>query len=211
MNWKALSAEGIGTFALVFLGAGAAALGIGGLVGVALAHGLTVMAFAYAFGAVSGSHINPAVSFAMALSGALSWRDTVAYWIAQFLGAISAAGALFFVLGGADSGLGATLPAEGVSLGQTIVLEALLTFFLVNAIFRTTASKENNAWAPLAIGGTLIAAILMGGPLTGASLNPARTFGPAFYDGSLDLLWVYVVGTFLGAGLAALLNRWFAD
>ena len=115
MNWKALSAEGIGTFALVFLGAGAAALGIGGLVGVALAHGLTVMAFAYAFGAISGSHINPAVSFAMALSGALSWRDTVAYWIAQFLGAISAAGALFFVLGGAESGLGAGICDRGIS------------------------------------------------------------------------------------------------
>jgi aquaporin Z len=211
MNSKALIAEGIGTFALVFLGAGAAAIGIGGLVGVALAHGITVMVFAYAFGSISGSHINPAVTFAMALSGKLTWNETISYWVAQLFGAIAAAGTLFYVLGGSQSGLGATIPANGVSIGQTIVLEAILTFFLVNTITRTTASKENSGWAPIAIGATLVAAILMGGPLTGASLNPARTFGPAFYTGSLDVFWVYLLGTFAGAGAAAGLNRWLSN
>ena len=207
MNRKALIAEAIGTFALIFIGAGTVALGAGGLVGIALAHGLTVMVFAYAYGPISGSHINPAVTFAVALSGKMSWRDALSYWIVQLIGAALGAATLFFIFGGSGNGLGATLPAAGVSASQTIVLEALLTFLLVNTIFRTAFTKEDNQFAPLAIGLTLTAAILMGGPLTGASLNPARSFGPALITGNLDQLWLYIVGPLLGAAIAVIVNR----
>ncbi len=208
MNRKALLAEAVGTFALIFIGAGSGALGVGGLVGVALAHGLTLMVIAYAYGPISGAHINPAVTFAVALSGKMSWRDALSYWVVQLLGAALAAAALFFVFGGASNGLGATLPADGVSNMQVLLLEALLTFLLVNTIFRTALAKEGNNMAGLAIGFTLVAAILMGGPITGASLNPARTFGPALFTGTLDQLWLYVVGPFAGAAGAVLVNRW---
>lgn len=207
MNNKALIAEGIGTAALIFIGAGAGALGIGGLVGVALAHGLVVTVFAYAYGPISGSHINPAVTFAIALSGNLSWGEAVRYWIAQFIGATLGAAGLVFVFGGAGNGLGETLPAAGVSNIQALALEAILTFLLVNTILHTALKKEDTPFAGLAIGLTLVAAILMGGPLTGASLNPARTFGPALFTGSLNVFWVYLAGTGLGAALAVWVYR----
>ena len=207
MNRKALIAETIGTFALIFIGAGSVALGAGGLVGVALAHGLTVVVIAYSYGPISGAHINPAVTFAVALSGKMSWRDAISYWFVQLIGASLGAAALFYIFGGSSNGLGATLPANGVSELQTVVLEALLTFFLVNTIFRTALAKEGNQMAGMAIGLTLVAAILMGGPLTGASLNPARTFGPALFTGTLDQFWMYLVGPFIGAAAAVLVNR----
>ena len=202
MNTKALTTEFIGTAALTFIGAGAGALDMGGLVGVTLAHGLVVIAMAYAFGAISGSHINPAVTFGLALSGNLSWRDAVGYWVAQFLGATVAAAGLLFIFGGASNGLGATILSEGVSPLQGVVLEAILTFLLVNAVLQTAVKERAGNLAGLAIGLTLVAAILMGGPLTGASLNPARTFGPALFTGTLNIFWVYVVGTFAGAAAA---------
>lgn len=208
MNRKVLIAETIGTFALIFIGAGTGALGVGGLVGVALAHGLILIAIAYTFGPISGAHINPAVTFAVALSGKMSWREAINYWIVQFIGAGLGAAALFFIFGGSSNGLGATLPANGVSDAQTIFLEALLTFLLVTTIFRTALAKESNQMAGLAIGLTLTAAILMGGPLTGASLNPARTFGPALFTGTLDQLWLYIVGPIAGASAAVFVNRW---
>lgn len=207
MNNKALLAEGIGTAALIFIGAGAGALGVGGLVGVALAHGLVVTVFAYAYGPISGSHINPAVTLAVALSGKLSWAEALRYWIAQFFGGTVGAAALVFVFGGSSNGLGATIPASGVTVIQAIALEAILTFLLVNTILHTAVKKEGTDFAGLAIGLTLVAAILMGGPLTGASLNPARTFGPALFTGNLDVFWIYLVGTGLGAAAAAWVYR----
>jgi len=207
MKKKALLAEGIGTAALIFIGAGAGALGIGGLLGVALAHGLVVTVFAYAYGPISGSHINPAVTFAVALSGNLSWGEALRYWIAQFIGATIGAAGLVFVFGGASNGLGTTLPAAGVSNIQAIALEAILTFLLVNTIFHTAVKKEGTPFAGLAIGLTLVAAILMGGPLTGASLNPARTFGPALFTGDLNVFWIYLLGTGIGAAMAAWVYR----
>lgn len=207
MNNKALLAEFIGTAALIFIGAGAAALGVGGLVGIALAHGLVVAAMAYAYGPISGAHINPAVTFAIALSGKLGWAEALRYWVVQLLGGAAGAAGLFFVFGGAGNGLGATLPADGVSAVQAIVLEALLTFLLVNSIFHTAIKGEGTPFAGLAIGLTLAAAILMGGPLTGASLNPARTLGPALFTGTLNLFWIYLLGTGLGGALAAWVYR----
>ena len=207
MNNKALLAEFVGTAALIFIGAGSVAIGVGGLLGAALAHGLTVAALIYAYGSISGTHINPAVTLALALNGGIEWAGAVRYWIAQFLGGAAGAALLVFVLGGAESGLGATTPADGVGVTQAIVLEAALTFLLVNTILHTAVKEADNRFAGLAIGITLAAAILMGGPLTGASLNPARTLGPALFTGTLDLFWIYLVGTSLGAALAVGLYR----
>jgi len=207
MNTKVLLAEFIGTFALIFIGAGTAAVGVGGLIGVALAHGIVLVSMAYAYGGISGAHVNPAVTLAVALRGNLSWGEALGYWIAQFAGGIAGAGALMFVLGGASSGLGATVPAAGVSPLQVIVLEGLLTFLFVNVILHTTEGKAPTPFAGLAIGLTLAGMILFGGPLTGASLNPARTLGPAVFTGTLDVFWIYLVGPAAGAGLAVFVRR----
>lgn len=187
MNTKSLTAEFIGTFALIFIGAGAGALGVGGLVGVALAHGLVIVGFAYAYGHISGTHVNPAITFGLWVAGEIPLAKAAGYWVAQFAGATAAAAALRFVLG-ADSGLGATLLAPGVTVAQGIVVEAILTFFLANAVFNAAVSGKAGNLAGVAIGLTLTFAILMGGPLTGASLNPARTFGPALLTGNLSQL-----------------------
>jgi aquaporin Z len=205
MNTKALLAEFIGTFALVFIGAGTAAVGVGGLIGVALAHGIVLLCMAYAFGTISGAHVNPAVTLAVALRGNLSWSEAVVYWLAQFAGGIVAAGALIFVLGDAASGLGATVPAGGVSTLQAIVLEGLLTFLFVTVILQTTEGKSQ--FAGLAIGLALAGMILFGGPLTGASLNPARTLGPALFTNNLGVVWVYFVGPAAGSLLAVFVRR----
>jgi MIP family channel proteins len=207
MIQKKLLAEFIGTFALIFIGAGAVAQEAS-LIAVAFAHGLVLAVFAYSYGPISGSHINPAVTFGLAITKEISWKDTLAYWFAQLLGGISGAGALVVVLGGIETGLGETVLSPGVSVPQAILVEALLTFFLVNTIIHTAVKGKAGNLAPLAIGLTLTLAILMGGPLTGASLNPARTLGPAFYAGSLDQFWIYLVGTFLGAAAAAILSRY---
>jgi aquaporin Z len=206
---KALTAEFIGTFALVYIGAGAGALGVGGLVGVALAHGLVIVAFAYAYGHHSGTHINPAVTFGMLVAGEMSLADAIRYWFVQFAGATLAAFALSHALGGFGvTGLGATtFDAASVSPARALLIEAVLTFFLVNTIMNTAVSGKAGNLAGLAIGLTLVFCILMGGPLTGASLNPARTFGPAVVIGDLSQFWLYVVGPLLGATAAAILYR----
>jgi aquaporin Z len=209
-NWKVFIAEFIGTFALVFIGAGAGAANAG-LVGVALAHGLTLMVFAYAFGYISGTHVNPAVTWAFVWNGTLKWGEAAVYWIAQFIGAISAAGALHMVanaVGGSVNG-GATV---GVLTDSqpilAMVTEAILTFFLVNTILHTAVGGKGGSMAGLAIGMTLTAAILVGGPLTGASLNPARTLGTAIYAApSLGNVYTYVIylfGPLIGSTLALL-------
>ncbi|HLD95002.1 MAG TPA: aquaporin [Anaerolineales bacterium] len=207
MNTKALLAEFVGTFALIFVGAGTAAVGVGGLIGVALAHGIVLVSMVYAYGGISGAHVNPAVTLAVALRGNLSWGQTLGYWIAQFAGGIVGAGSVLFVLGGASSGLGATVPAAGVSPLQAIVLEGLLTFLFVNVILHTTEGKSPSPFAGLAIGLTLAGMILFGGPLTGASLNPARTLGPALFTNNLGVVWIYLVGPAAGSILAVFVRR----
>ena len=208
-NSKVFVAEFIGTFALVFIGAGAAVVGIGGLLGVALAHGLVVTVFAYTYGHISGSHINPAVTFGLALNNTIKWAEAVFYWVAQFVGAIIAAYALKIIvdsvnLGGIQAGATAgtlTEPAPFVAMG----VEIILTFFLVNTILHTAVAGKAGAFAGLAIGLTLVFAILAGGPMTGASLNPARTFGPALVMGSFTdpmIYLIYFAGPLIGAALA---------
>ncbi len=206
---RALTAEFIGTFALIYIGAGAGALGVGGLVGVALAHGLVIVAFAYAYGHHSGTHINPAVTFGMLVAGEISLADAVRYWVVQFAGGTLGAFALSHALRGSGvTGLGATtFDVASVPALRALLIEAVLTFFLVNTIMNTAVSGKAGSLAGLAIGLTLVFCILMGGPLTGASLNPARTFGSALVSGDLSQFWVYLVGTLLGAGGAALLYR----
>ena len=211
-----LVAEFIGTFALIFIGAGAGALGLGGLVGVALAHGLVVVGFAYAYGHISGTHINPAVTAGVWAAGKIDPGRAISYIVFQILGGIAGAGVLAWVLGGTETGLGATKLAEGLVIGSAtititpvigFVVELILTFLLVNAVMNAGISGKVTHVAGLAIGLTLVFAILMGGPLTGASLNPARTIGPALMLGDFSNIWVYLAGPVAGGVIAGLLYR----
>lgn len=208
-NLRIFVAEFIGTFALIFVGAAAAVTGLGGLLGVALAHGFVVAVFAYAYGPISGSYINPAVTFGMALNNTIRWAEAVVYWIAQFAGAILAAYLLTVIVGSVNLGgieNGATRgtltePAPYIALG----VEIILTFFLVNTVLHTDVEGNGGPLSGLAIGLTLVFAILAGGPMTGASLNPARTLGPAVFTGSASdpmTYLIYFAGPLIGAALA---------
>ena len=207
-NYKVFIAEFIGTFALVFVGA-AAGLYNAGLLAVALAHGLTLAVFAYTFGHISGTHINPAVTFGLALNGTVKWSDAFVYWVAQFAGGIAAAFALQAVVGVVNAQAFSGAATTGVLTTDfpyyAVAVEALLTFFLVNTVLHTAVAGKAGPLAGWAIGTTLAIAILAGGPLTGASLNPARTFGPAAVTGAARdgmMYLIYFAGPFLGAALA---------
>jgi MIP family channel proteins len=205
-----LIAEFIGTFALIFIGAGAVALG-GSLVGVALAHGLVIVGFACSYGHISGTFINPAVTLAVWAAGKIDARKAISYIVFQLAGGLAGALALRYVLGGGETGLGLTKLASGLQAGGAtititpiigLVLEAILTFFLANTVLNAAVSGKAPVAAGLAIGFTLTFCILMGGPLTGASLNPARSLGPAVATGDFTNLWLYFVGPAIG-GIAA--------
>ena len=214
-NSKVFLAEFIGTFALVFVGMSAGIVQAG-LVGVALAHGFTLAVFVYAYGHISGAHVNPAVTFGLALSGVVKWGQAVFYWIAQFAGAILAA----FLLKTFLTALGGTIDA-GATVGAltdkapvlAMVMEAVLTFFLVNTILHTAVAGKGGRFAGWAIGTTLAFAILAGGPFTGGSLNPARTFGPAiFSQPSITNVYTYVIylfGPLIGSTFAVLVYNFF--
>ena len=204
MNTKNLVAEFVGTFALIFIGAGALAITQANLVGVALAHGLVIVTFAYAYGHISGTHINPAVTLGLLIAGEIEFVAAIGYWIVQFLGGILGAVLLNALLPNPGD-LGVTILTEGVTPVQGLVVEIVLTFFLVNTIFNTAVSGKAGNFAGLAIGLTLVFCILMGGPLTRASLNPARTLGPAIVSGNYADIWLYFVGPLAGGILAALL------
>ena len=204
MNTKSLVVEFVGTFALIFIGAGAVAIDIGGLIGAAFAHGFVVVAFIYAYGHISGTHINPAVTLGLLIAGEIEFVAAIGYWIVQFLGGLLGAALLNAVLPN-PSDLGVTILTEGVTPVQGLVIEIVLTFFLVSTIFSTAVNGKAGAFAGIAIGFVLIACILMGGPLTRAALNPARTLGPAIVSGNYADIWLYFVGPCVGAILAALL------
>ena len=207
---RALVAEVIGTFALVFAGAGAivvdAKTGALGHVGVSLVFGLVIMTMIYAVGHVSGAHFNPAVTFAFSLTRHFPWSRAVGYWAAQVTGAVLAAAFLRSSLGTAGH-LGATLPAG--SQGQSFLWEVVLTFFLMFVIMAVaTDTRAVGEAAAIAVGGTVALDALFGGPISGASMNPARSLGPALVSGNLHALWLYLVAPPFGAALGAL-AYWF--
>jgi MIP family channel proteins len=200
---RAAAAEALGTFALVFFGCGAIMVDAeqGGLghVGVSLAFGLVVMAMVYALGHVSGAHINPAVTVALATRGRFPWTSVPGYIGAQVAGAVLAAVVLRATLGDVAD-LGATQPSG--SAGQSFVWEVVLTAALLVVIVSVATDERAPAGAAaIAIGGTIALASLVGGPVSGASLNPARSLGPAVVAGDLSSLWIYLTAPLLG-GLA---------
>ena len=200
-----LVAEGIGTFALVLAGTGAMLTndvtgGLVGHVGVALTFGLVIMAMIYAVGDVSGAHFNPAVTLGFFAARRLPGGDVLPYVASQCAGAFLASGILRWLFPDHPT-LGATLPAFGIA--ESLVLELILTFFLMFVILGvSTGAKEKGTTAGLAIGGTVALASLFAGPLSGASMNPARSLGPALWSGQATMLWIYIVAPVLGAGLA---------
>jgi len=221
---KVFLAEFIGTFALVFVGAAAGVYGNSlGLLGIALAHGLTLAVFVYVYGHISGTHINPAVTLGLAANGNIKWSDVPVYWVAQFSGG----GVAAFMLNLFIKPLNAEAISSAATTGALVAkfpyyalgLEALLTFFLVNAVLHTAVDGKAGPFAGWAIGTTLAIAILAGGPLTGASLNPARSFGPALFTSVIDpnkldfqnymLYLIYFIGPFIGSILAVLVYQVF--
>lgn len=206
---RASLAEAIGTFALVFAGTGAiivdAQTGALGHVGIALTFGLVVMAAIYAVGEVSGAHINPAVTIAFWASGRFPGRRVLPYVGGQVAGALAASGMLWLIFPGTAT-LGATVPAG--SAMQSLLLEVVLTFFLMFVILGVAVgAKEVGILAGIAIGGTVAFEALMGGPISGASMNPARSLAPALVSLELGALWIYLVGPVLGASLAVAAYR----
>jgi aquaporin Z len=205
---KPLLAEVFGTFVLVFIGGGAGALGNGGIMGAAVAHGLALSLAIYMVGAVSGAHVNPAVTFGLAVAGKIDWPKAARYWVAQVLGGVVAAGALVAALGGQGPSLGTTTLADGVTPAQGVLVEAILTAFLVFAVMVSGVLGKNGNMAGLAIGLVLTMDILMGGGLTGASMNPARTLGPAIVRCEYADVWVYLVGPAAGGAFGALFAKY---
>lgn len=203
------AAECVSTFALVTGGCGAImvnqATGALGHVGVAASFGLVIMVMIAAVGHLSGAHFNPAVTVAFALTRHFPWRDVPLYLAGQLLGAVSGACVLQQLLG-RQAGLGATVPSGSPlqALGIEILLTAVLMFVITSVATDTRAVGQ---LAAIAIGGTVALDALWGGPLTGASMNPARSFGPALVAGVWQAHWIYWLGPLIGAGLGAALYQ----
>jgi aquaporin NIP len=200
-------AEGLAAFALVFAGCGAIVAnaeygGSLGTVGIALVFGLVIMVMVYATGHLSGAHINPAVTVAFAITRHFPAREAVGYVGAQLCGAVAGALLLAALWTGDPANLGATVPTVGA--GTALVYEAVLTGFLMFVIVAVaTDTRAVGAAAAIAIGGTVGLDALFGGPVTGASMNPARSFGPALAAGEWTDFWLYVVGPIVGAAIGA--------
>lgn len=211
MNKKALVAEFIGTFALIFVGVGAIAGnylngGATGLTGIALAHGLTIAVMASATGAISGGHLNPAVTIGLFTAQKIDLQNTIGYIIAQCLGAISAAFLITLcvpqhALNAVNMGTPGV--GQGVSAGMALITEIILTFFLVFVIYGTAVDKRAPKVGGLFIGLAVALDIFMGGPISGAAMNPARHLGPALLGGGLANIWLYWAGPVIGGILAA--------
>jgi MIP family channel proteins len=206
---RAAAAEAIGTFALVFAGAGAVMVDAKthalGHVGVALSFGLVIMAMIYAVGHISGAHFNGAVTFAFSLTRHFPWTRALVYWAAQLTGAVAAAAVLRGSLGNVAD-VGATLPSG--SQGQSFLWEAALSAILMFVVMAVaTDTRAVGEAAAIAIGGTIGLDAMFGGPISGASMNPMRSMGPAFVSGDLHALWVYVAAPMLGTSIGALLYQ----
>ena len=226
-------AETLGTALLVLVGPGSvvATLTLAGdstpavtgadLLGISFAFGLVIAALVYAIGKVSGCHINPAVTFALAATKRFPWREVPAYWAAQVVGAVIGAFAIWAVFAGSgiDLGMGQTsFNQDSVTWAQAIFSEGIGTFILMFAILGIVDSRSPGDFAGLVIGGVVVAIIMVVGPITGASLNPARAFGPEFVsmlgDGVThwnQLIPVYILPGLVGAGLAAVVYDFIAE
>lgn len=212
---KQCVAEFVGTFALIFIGVGVIANhsnlnSNAGLLAVALAHGLTIAVMVSATGAISGGHLNPAVTFGLLVGGKIDLKRSVAYWVSQLAGAVIAAAMVAWLLGSSDVS-GKDLVFKGTpALGkgstgiQSIGIEAVLTFFLVFVVYGSAVDARAPKIGGLAIGLTVALDILFGGPFTGAAMNPARTFGPAIISQQWDHHYVYWIGPLLGGAIAGL-------
>jgi len=214
---KKCIAEFIGTFTLIFIGVGAIhnssdpSAGVG-LLGVALAHGLAIAVMVSATGGISGGHLNPAVTLGVLVGGKIKPADAVAYWISQLAGGV-AAGLVLLTIYGTDGkeivAKGTPDLAPGTSPGTGILVEMVLTFFLVFVVYGTAVDARAPKIGGLAIGATIALDILFGGPLTGGSMNPARTFGPAVASGHWNNHIVYWIGPMAGGALAGLVYGQF--
>jgi len=228
---KKYAAEFIGTFSLVLFGCGSAVIaaisstgpmGIG-LLGIAIAFGFAVVAMAYAIGGISGCHINPAVTIGVLTAGKMTGKDAIGYIIAQCLGAILGAAVLYLIAVGRPGftmpewGLGANGWGDGYlgnyNILSAFVIEAVMTFLFIFVILGTTSKFGNSAMAGLAIGVTLMLIHLVTIPVTGTSVNPARSLGPALFSGgkALAQLWLFFVAPILGAAIAALVWKFGFD
>ena len=222
---KKYFAEFFGTFVLVFFGCGTAVVcggykggtesGFLGVVAIALAFGLAIVAAAYAIGPVSGCHVNPAVSLAMLISGKLSIRDFAGYVISQTAGAFAGSSVLYFIVANATSlaGYGANgygeQSAVGLNMTGALIVEVILTFVFVLTILGVTSDSKTSHMAGIVIGLTLTFVHIIGIPLTGTSVNPARSLAPAVFAGgpALSQVWVFIVAPFIGAALSALVYK----
>ena len=221
-NIKKPVAEFLGTATLVFFGCGAAVLGAGGEIGqlgIALAFGLAIVAMAYGIGPISGCHVNPAVSFGAFLAGRMSLAEMITYWVAQVLGALVGALVLMAIASGHANwaidewGLGANGWGPGYlgeyTLQAAFIFEVVATFLFLVVILGSTQARAPAAFAGLSIGLTLAVIHIVGIQVTGVSVNPARSFGPAaiVQGAALSQLWLFIIAPLIGAGLAGLLFR----
>jgi aquaporin Z len=218
---KIFVAELIGTFTLVLMGCGSAVLAGGevGQLGISFAFGLAIVAMAYGIGPISGCHVNPAVSFGAFVAGRLSPGAMLQYWAAQFTGALLGAGVLYLIATGkagydlAVNGLGQNGWGAGYlgeyNLASALVFEIVATFLFLVVILGSTQKSAPGAFAGLAIGFTLVLIHIVGIQVTGVSVNPARSFGPAIIVGgtAISQLWLFIVAPLIGAGLSGLFFR----
>jgi aquaporin Z len=215
---KVFVAELIGTFTLVLLGCGSAVLAGAevGQLGISFAFGLAIVAMAYGIGPISGCHVNPAVSFGAFIAGRMQMNDMLKYWAAQFTGALLGAGVLYLIAAGqpgydlAINGLGQNGWGAGYlgeyNLVSALVFEIVATFLFLVVILGSTQKSAPGAFAGLAIGFTLVLIHIVGIQVTGVSVNPARSFGPAIIVGgtAVSQLWLFIVAPLIGAALAGL-------
>lgn len=215
--------EFIGTAVLVLFGCGTAAItggigGILGMLGIALAFGLSIVAMAYVIGNVSGCHVNPAVSLAMLISKKMSVKDFIGYVIAQVLGALAGIGLLYAIISNsaldvAITGLGANgfdaASAVGLNIVGAIIVEIVLTFVFIYTILGVTSDEKKSSVAGIVIGLTLAFVHILGIALTGTSVNPARSLAPAIFLGgeALSQVWVFIVAPFVGSAIAAIVHK----
>jgi len=219
---KKYTAELIGTFALVLIGCGSAVIAGEhiGFMGIAFAFGLTVLAMVYAIGNISGCHINPAITIAMLVAGKIKWRDAIIYIVVQCIGAIIAAGILLAIAKGlpgyslAENGLGqngyGSQSPAGYSLLACFLAEIILTALFLFVIFGSTSKNAPQGFAGLSIGLSLVLIHLVGIPITGTSVNPARSLGPAIFVGGegLSQLWLFWVAPIIGGIIAAVIWKY---